>query len=109
VFTKTLKTPKAIMDAARDESCTLNIPAGCDWGTETTVYCHFPDGTGGSNRLTGPLCGGFGCQGCHAIIDGRTPPALSNEDQEFYMRRSANRTINRLIERGLVTVKGLGR
>lgn len=97
-----MKTPKRIMDAAKGEPCTLNIVGVCSYNLETTVFCHHPDGTGGSNRLTGPLSGGFGCHDCHQFIDGRTPPGLHGEDREFYLRRSMMRTLNRLIERGLV-------
>ncbi|MEE9158941.1 MAG: nuclease domain-containing protein [Gammaproteobacteria bacterium] len=102
-----MKTPKKITDAAKGEPCTLNIPGHCNYNIETTCFCHHDDGTGGSNRLTGPLSGGIGCSGCHDCIDGRVPTALSQDDMEFFKRRSQNRTINRLIELGLVKVAGL--
>ena len=65
-----MKTPKRIMDAAKGEMCTLNIVGVCNYDPETTVACHLPDGTGGSNRLTGPLSIAFGCSGCHFYLDG---------------------------------------
>lgn len=100
-----LKTPKSVMDSARGEQCTLNISGVCSYDPDTVVYCHFSDHSGGSNRLTGPLHGGYGCSDCHDHIDGRTNADW--HDNDFYMRRSMNRTINRLIEKGLVQVKGL--
>jgi hypothetical protein len=104
-----MKTPKKIMDSARNEQCTLNISGVCNYDTDTVVYCHFADGSGGSNKLTGPLHGGYGCSSCHDSIDGRVLGfnQLTKVDREFYMRRSMNRTINRLIEKGLVVIKGL--
>lgn len=102
-----MKTPKKITDAAKDEVCTLNVVGVCNYDADTTVVCHLPDGSGGSNRLTGPLSIVFGCSACHDRIDCRTKPHLPNGDREFYMRRGMMRTINRLILLGLVTVKGL--
>ena len=103
-----LKTPKDIMDAAKGEQCTLQIAGVCNYDSETVVACHLPDGSGGSNRLAGALSIAFGCSSCHAVLDGRVGLSLvSGEDREFYMRRGMNRTINRLIDRGLVKVSGL--
>ena len=102
-----MKTPKKIMDAAKGEACTLNIVGFCRYESETTVACHLPDGSGGSNRLTGPLSIAFGCRDCHSVIDGRVITPLTREDKEFYMRRGMMRTMNRLIDKGLVKVAGL--
>lgn len=104
------RTPKAIMDSARGEACTLGIPFVCNHDPETVVFCHHNDGTGGSNKLTGPLTGGYGCSACHDVIDGRSDIVLGYEekrDLEFYKRRSMIRTLNRLIAKGLVKVSGL--
>ena len=99
-----MKTPLKIMNAAKGENCTLAIAGVCNYDSETVVACHLPDGTGGSNKLTGPLNIAFGCEQCHAQIDRRTSSILSGEDREFYMRRGNQRTINRLIEKGLVKI-----
>ncbi len=102
------KTPKKIMAAAKNELCTVGFPSVCRARSDTTVFAHHNDGTGGSNRLTGPLTGGFACHECHQMLDGKVPmPEWIREDLEFYKRRSMTRTINRLIELGLVTVAGL--
>jgi len=97
------------MNAARGERCTVNIPGFCNYNAETVVFAHHNDGTGGSNRLTGALTGGFACDQCHAAIDSRIPHRICGEDMEFFKRRSMIRTLERLIDRGLVTVRGLGR
>ena len=97
-----MKTPKKIMQAAKGQACTLAIPNVCNFDPETVVFCHHNDGTGGSNRLTGPLTGGFGCAVCHDVIDGRINIGVSRIELESYMRLSMIRTINKLIKMGLV-------
>ena len=101
--TKIMKTPKKIMDAARDEECTFRIPEYCNENPETTVACHLPDGSGGSNRLTGPLSIAFGCSGCHDAIDGKVPTYEQFPNhKEFYIRRGMMRTMTRLVDRGIL-------
>ena len=94
---------KAITDSARGEKCTMNIAAWCRDDPATTVYAHFPLGTGGSNKLNGDLGnGGYACFMCHQVIDGRQNSDLTKEDKEFYMRRSTYRTLCRLVDRGIL-------
>lgn len=105
---KTPKTPKAVMEAARDEACTVNIAGVCNHNPQTTVAAHLPDGSGGSSRLAGPLSIAFACSDCHDVIDGRRMVQMDPGDRAFYLRRAQNRTLNRLIDKGVVKVKGLG-
>ena len=95
------------MDAAQGEQCTLQIAGVCCHDAETVVACHLPNGSGGSNRLTGPLSIAFGCHKCHHLIDHPNDLVLPRADREFYMRRGMMRTLNRLIELELVKVAGL--
>ena len=96
---------KAITDSARGEKCTLVIAGWCNNNPETTVYAHYPSGSGGSNKLNGDLgTGGYACFMCHQIIDGRQKSDLTKEDREFYMRRSTQRTLSRLVSKGILTV-----
>jgi hypothetical protein len=96
---------KAIRNSAKGEECTLNIGGVCENNSETTVLCHFSLHDGGSARLNGDLSAGYGCFLCHEIIDLRRNLALSQEEREFYMRRSMVRTLDRLVEKGLVIIK----
>lgn len=98
----------AIREAARGEACTLNIAGVCSYDNSTTVLCHFPSETHGMGLKSDDLSAGFGCSRCHDVIDGRSGH-LSREDKEYYMRRSQFRTIRRLVERDLITVKDKGR
>lgn len=94
-----------ITRSARNEECTTQIVGWCNRDIETTIFAHFPDGTGGSNKLGGEIAnGGYVCSTCHDVIDGRVKHDVSKEDLEFYMRRSVRRTIWRLIEIGYVKV-----
>lgn len=98
----------AITRSARDEQCTLQIVGWCNRDPATTVYAHFPDGTGGSNKLGGDIGnGGYACSDCHNVIDNRVKHRVPKEDLEFYMRRSVRRTLWRLIEKGFVRVSGV--
>ncbi len=89
------------MQAARGEKCTFQVVGHCTHNNDTVVACHLPDGTGGSNRLTGPLSIAFGCGPCHTAIDQNM---LRPEDSEFYQKRGMMRTINRLIDKGLIKI-----
>ena len=99
-----MKTPKKILAAARGENCTFAIPSCCNHDPATVVACHLPDGSGGSSRLTGPLSFAFGCSSCHDAIDRRKRNYINDTDREFFMRRAQTRTINRLINLGLVKI-----
>ena len=94
---------KAIRNSAKGEECTLNIAGVCEYDNETTVLCHFSVQSGGSNRLNGDLSSGYGCSECHRVLDYFL--VLKDADREFYMRRSMVRTLDRLVEKGLVVIK----
>jgi len=96
---------KKITQAARGEPCTLCIAGACHGGTETTVFCHFPDETHGMGHKSCDLSGGFGCVTCHAIIDGRVGYQWGGPDEkQWYMRRSQTRTMRRLFELGVIQI-----
>ena len=94
-----------IRDSARGEACTLQIAGVCNGDTETTVLCHFPDESNGMGTKSDDISAGYGCSSCHLVADG-----VENTEWEvfhdFYMRRSQKRTLDRLIEKGIVIIKG---
>lgn len=94
-------------DAARDEPCTFEIPGACNGRTDTTVLCHLPDHSGGMGRKSDDISAAFGCSGCHDVIDGRVPYRFAQGDRYFYERRAQTRTWRRLIELGIITIKGV--
>lgn len=95
---------KKIRAAARMEECTLEVAGVCNYNPETTVFCHFPTELRGYKPTD--LSGGFGCSSCHDWIDMRRKDGIGAEDREMYMRRSQVRTMTRLAELGIITVKG---
>lgn len=102
-----LKKPirsKAIRESARGEDCTLQIAGVCSYRPETVVLCHFPDESHGVGRKSDDISAGYGCSACHDWIDRRVKGR--DEEAEWYMRRSQTRTLRRLIERGIVVIKG---
>ncbi len=95
---------RKITQSAKGERCTANIVGVCNYDIEKTVFAHFPDGSGGSNKLNGDLCGGYVCSDCHDALDGRQKSYLTPGDKEFYMRRSTQRTLIRLVDKELVKI-----
>jgi len=96
----------AIRKAAKGEQCTLNIAGVCNYNPETVVFCHFPSETHGMGLKSDDLSGGVGGGGRRAAVEGRAHIKLSREDKEFYMRRSQFRTMGRLVDLEIISVKG---
>lgn len=98
---------KKIRDAAKGEHCTLAIPGTCNGNPETVVACHLPPrGETGMSRKGDDHFVAFGCDACHADMDGRTG-ALKRfgEDWLYFAYRGVYRTQQRLIENGVLVVK----
>ncbi|QJQ93935.1 MULTISPECIES: nuclease domain-containing protein [Halomonadaceae] len=96
----------AIRQAARAERCTFEIVGVCNGDEATTVFAHLPDETNGMGTKSCDLSGAFGCSACHDAIDDRTQPMIAEQEREWYMRRAQTRTWRRLIELGVITIKG---
>lgn len=95
---------KKVREAARGEACTLQIFGVCVGGTETTVLAHLHDEAGfGMGQKADDTSAVFACCGCHDEIDGRTRKT-KGADLTWYKLRALQRTIRRLIERGIVIV-----
>lgn len=98
----------AIRRAAQGEACTLEIVGVCNGRTDTTVLAHLPDESHGLSRKADDLSACFGCHACHDVVDGRRAwPAGEERHAEWYKRRAQVRTLRRLVERGIVNIKGI--
>lgn len=95
-----------IRDAARDEPCTLQIAGVCIGNWETTVLAHLPDESKGMGTKADDLSACFACEACHSVIDGRTLYKFAVNDLDWYMRRAMVRTWRRLVDKGIITIKG---
>lgn len=98
---------KHIRDSARGEACTLNIARVCNYRNETTVLAHLPHESNGMGTKSTDLSSCFACSDCHSLIDSPGDPRLTSEDREWYMRRAMVRTWTRLVEKGIVAIKGV--
>lgn len=89
---------KAILDSARDESCTI-----CDARDGTVVACHINAAWAGKGlgQKSDDLAIFYGCFKCHQKYD--SPRLVVHEDWEIM--RAMYRTIRKLYEKGLITIK----
>lgn len=98
---------KAIRNAAKGQDCTVNVSGVCNYNPETVILAHYPSESKGMGIKSSDLCAGFCCSTCHDALDGRTKHAnLDYGEREYYMRRSMVRTWHKLIEMGVITIKG---
>lgn len=92
---------KKLRDSARGQACTLRLD-GCRHDPETVVLCHLPVGMKGIGMKSPDLFAVFGCDHCHAVIDGR---ARGHYDARDLLRALAE-TQMKWIQMGLITIKG---
>lgn len=97
---------KPMRDAARGERCTLQIVGTCNGRTDTTVLAHLPDETHGMAMKADDLSACFACSDCHDAVDRRVRTDELEHRRDWYLRRAMVRTWRRLVELGVVTIKG---
>ena len=93
---------KAITQAANGEACTV-----CERNDGTTVFCHLNEGWAGKGmgQKADDIAGFFGCRECHDIYDGRGGLDVIPYSNDVVVR-AMYRTWRRLIEKGVITIKG---
>lgn len=98
---------KAIRNAAKGHSCTLNIVECCNYNPETTVLAHVRDfGGGGMGLKPDDICAVFACSSCHDALDRRSKNEfIFDENRYFYIARAMYRTIEHLYDCGIITIK----
>lgn len=94
-----------IRNSANGEMCTMQIPGVCNYNPDTVVLAHLPDESNGMGTKSDDISACYACSGCHDAMDGRVISELYNEDKEFFMRRAQTRTLRRLLEKGIVSIK----
>jgi len=94
-----------IRQAARDEECTFHSP-WCNYNTETTVFCHLNEQFAGKGiGIKATDIGFFACSDCHSAYDRRMQVSEEfKKDEYFYVLRAVVKTIERLIDRGIIRV-----
>lgn len=97
----------AIRRAAQGELCTVQIAGLCRHDPATTVLAHLPDESGGMGRKSDDISAVFACDICHDCIDGRRPWGEEYDVRDWYMRRAMVRTWRRLVEMGVISIRGM--
>jgi hypothetical protein len=93
--------------SAKGESCTLNVAGICNHNPETVVLCHLPIlADHGFAMKVADYCAAYGCSDCHDWIDNRKG-VQPYEERLYYAARGLVRTQSRMIEKGLIVVKGV--
>ena len=85
----------------------MNYP-GCTYSPETVVFAHTPlPGEHGMGIKGDDLFGCFACAPCHDVLDGRRDGLKKfSEDWLFYVLRALTRTLRRLYEMNILSIKG---
>jgi len=104
-----------IRDSARGETCTIQAVGICQGGTETTVLAHLPSEWKGMGNKSPDLGSAvYACYGCHLWLDGSKLATWADDDyceaqnhRDWYMLRALQRTLMRLYEKGIITIKGM--
>lgn len=91
-----------LRQSARGRDCTLRLPGICSSDPETVVLCHLPVGMKGMGMKSPDLFAVFGCNNCHAVIDGRA----KGEFDSYDLLRALAETQAYWIDTGLLVVKG---
>jgi len=104
------KRPKStpLRKSANGEGCTLNIAGVCNYNPKTVSLAHLPrlGDIAGMGRKVEDFCACYACDLCHSAMDGRSI-VLPISDWYFYAARALVRTLARMVEAGLITIKGL--
>lgn len=99
---------KKITQAAKGEECTMNVAGVCNYNSATTVLIHFRwIGDCGGSQKPPDLQAAFGCSECNRWTDSPTPKERNADyesDRNFYAIRAMSKTLQRLIERGILKV-----
>lgn len=90
--------------SAQGEECTVNVLHYCNYDTSTTVLAHLPSDISGYKPTDLSSC--YCCSSCHDLIDRRVWSDEFESGRDWYLRRAQVRTLTRMLDKGLITVKG---
>lgn len=102
---KSKREYSTLRKSAKDELCTLNF-SGCTTPDNTTVLAHLRMfGGGGMGLKPHDMEAVYACFNCHNKLDGRIPYTF-DADVDYYVARALIKTHRRMIEKGLIRIKG---
>ena len=99
-----MKTSK-IRQSAKGEDCLVRSPGICNGNPETVVLAHINGG--GMGRKNPDWQAAYACSDCHEWLDGGFVRYDGTRDERDLLHyRAVLRTQERLIHKGLMTIKG---
>lgn len=98
---------KALRNAAKGQSCKLQIPGICLGGTDTTVLAHLPSSPHGLSLKGDDLIAVEACAACHDVIDGRSAYSWDPGEKEAAYYEALTRQLHSWVVRGLVNVEDM--
>jgi hypothetical protein len=91
--------------SAKGEECTLHIAGICGYSTDTTVLCHLhSDSKGMGNKSQDVGSAIYACHKCHSLALDDKSSQFWKEEPYFYILRALQRTIKRMIEKGIIKI-----
>lgn len=78
---------------ARGRECQIRIPAVCCFNPETTVLTHYRlSGTCGTGSKPDDAQAAWGCDQCHAAVDGRIKTSYTRDQLRLFHAEAVLRT-----------------
>lgn len=96
-----------LLDSARDQPCTMEVPRVCNRDPSTTVSAHIHDETFGFAIKADDCSSVHACAACHTWLDqGQYLGKMSIEQVLRIVIRALQRTLRNRIERGFIVITG---
>lgn len=103
-----LKEPKfeskKIRQAAKGQTCTLNVPGVCRQDKSTVVLCHLSTRRKGTGNKSPDLVAVDGCNRCHDWLDGRAFRGIAEQERDTIILKALKETLMRRINQNLITL-----
>lgn len=102
-----------IREAAAGEECTMHVAGVCNYRHDTTALAHARwVGNCGAGMKPTDLQAFFACSECNRWTDSPSTSETADREQyesdrNWYAIRAIVRTQHRLIDKGIITVKGI--
>lgn len=93
-----------LREYAQGQPCMIRLP-GCRFNGETTVLCHHRGVDTGMSQKEPDVIGAWGCEHCHAVIDGREaiPKGWTRDQIKEAFTDGIFRTQKQLVKDGILT------
>lgn len=96
---------RKLLDSAKGQPCTLEVPGVCNRDPATVVSCHVRDESFGMGVKADDQSSFHGCSACHAFWDtGSFIGRISEADMLRLVLRAIQRTTRNRIERGFMRI-----